>query len=144
VNTGNSFPPIDTFAVLDGTSNTLMAGERSIYQKWWEGPAGPENDVFRGGYVAGTNTQGYLTRGYGAPILSPIKDVSIPDINVLGGAGVRLNFGYKHWGSSHPDAALFVLCDASVRPVRYSVSPEMFYRLCSRKDGEAFDAGSSL
>ena len=141
---GNNFPPINTFAVLDGTSNTLMAGERSICDAWWNAPGGPENDCFRGGWVAGTNTQGYLTRGYGAPILGPIKDVSGNNMGQIAGAGIKLNFGYKHWGSAHPEAANFLLCDGSVRQVRYSVSTEMWYRLCSRKDGEAFSAGSQL
>lgn len=140
----NNFPPIDTFAILDGTSNTLMAGERSICQGWWNQPAGPETDCYRGGWIAGTNLQGYLTRGYGAPILSPIKDVPANNIASVGNAAIQLNFGYKMWGSSHPEAAMFVLCDASVRPVRYTVSPELWYRLCSRKDGEAFSAGSGL
>jgi prepilin-type N-terminal cleavage/methylation domain-containing protein/prepilin-type processing-associated H-X9-DG protein len=137
-----AFPPVDTFAILDGTSNTVMLGERSIFINWWNAPAGPEADVYRGGWTAGANAQHALHGGFGAPVLNPIQDRYEP--NPSPAAGIRLSVGYKHFGSAHPQACNFVMCDGSVRVINYSVSPEMFRRACSRKDGDAFSAGSSL
>jgi type II secretory pathway pseudopilin PulG len=135
------FPKVDTGSILDGTSNTILVGERSIFINWWNGPGGPETDAYRGGWTAGTNLQGYLTRGYGGAMISPIKDKIQPP--GLTGAGNILNFGYKHFGSSHPDGALFVFCDGSVRSIRFSVAPDVFRRACNRKDGEPL-SGSDL
>jgi prepilin-type N-terminal cleavage/methylation domain-containing protein len=137
-----NFPRVTTSEILDGTANTLMAGERSIFINWWNGPAGPESDAYRGGWTAGATQFGYLVGGWAQRFQEPIKDRYDP--GTITNAGVRLAVGYQHFGSSHPDAALFVLCDASVRAIRYNVSPGLFRRLCDRKDGEAFDAGSSL
>jgi prepilin-type N-terminal cleavage/methylation domain-containing protein len=145
----NNFPKVDTAAVLDGTANTLMVGERSIFIDWWNGPqppvnaecgvgAGPECDAYRGGWTAGANQFGYIVGGWSQLFQNPIKDRYS---NGVGGAA-GLAVGYQHFGSSHPEAAMFVLCDASVRPIRYSISPELFRRLCNRKDGEAFDSSS--
>lgn len=141
----NNFAPFDTFAVLDGTSNTIMLGERSIFINWWNQPSGPEPDLYRGGWTAGTSANGQISLhgGFGAPILNPIKDRYAPTNPPLG-AGIAINVGYKHFGSSHPEACLFVLCDGSVRNIRYSVSFDIFRRACNRKDGEAFDSGSQL
>jgi prepilin-type N-terminal cleavage/methylation domain-containing protein len=135
----NNFPRVDTAAVLDGTANTLMVGERGIFINWWNGPAGPERDAYSGGWTAGANQFGYVVGGWAQAFQNPIKDRYDPGGL---GASVRLTFGYRHFGSSHPEAAMFVLCDASVRPIRYSISPELFRRLCNRKDGEAFDTSS--
>ena len=154
-----SFPPFNTGAILDGTSNTLLAAERSIFINWQNAPAGPETDCYRGGWVSGTNLQGYLTKGYGIPVEIPIKDRYDPG-NITQ-AGLRLSIGYRHFGSSHPNGMQAVLCDASVRTIRADngisitqtpagattftpggVSPNVFRRLCNRRDGESFDPSS--
>ncbi len=149
-----NFPPLNTHAILDGTSNTLLAGERSIYQGWWNG-GGPDSDTYRGGWITGAGGTGicHITAGYGIPITTPIVDLHMTDINsAIPNAGNRLTWGYRQWGSSHPAAANFVLCDGSVRQVRYQspdgtfqgVSWEIWYRLCNRKDGEPFSSGTQL
>jgi prepilin-type N-terminal cleavage/methylation domain-containing protein/prepilin-type processing-associated H-X9-DG protein len=147
--------PFGTDAVLDGTSNTLLVGERSIYIGWWDGnPGGPEPDAYRGGWInGGNNGITYLTSGYGVPVTTPIGDLRMPDINAaITNPGNRVHWGYRQWGSAHPSAANFVLCDGSVRQIRYQSADSSFagvpwdiwYRLCNRKDGEPFSAGSQL
>jgi hypothetical protein len=128
----SEFPPVDMSAILDGTSNTILAGERGIFTTWWE-TGGQENGAYRGGFVDGTNRVGYLTRGFGGAVISPIPDKPAPagaDRSTL------VLYGHKHFGSAHPDGARFALCDGSVRSIRYSVAPDTFYRVCNRKDGE--------
>jgi hypothetical protein len=134
----NNFPKVDTGTILDGTANTLMVGERGIFINWWNEPQGPESDAYRGGWTAGANQFGYIVGGWSQLYQNPIKDRYDP-----GGlsSSTRLAFGYRHFGSSHPESAMFVLCDASVRPIRYNVSPEIFRRVCNRKDGQTINAG---
>jgi prepilin-type N-terminal cleavage/methylation domain-containing protein len=130
---------VDTASVLDGTSNTLMVGERSIFIDWWNGPAGPETDCFKGGWVDGIGSRAYVSGGWHSNIQNPIQDRKepVPPLSL----SLRLAVGYSHFGSAHPGAAMFAVCDASVRPVSYNVSPVVFRRFCHSRDGESFSAG---
>ena len=146
-----TFPDITSAKILDGTANTILAGERSIFINWWNGPqpppnaecgvgAGPECDAYRGGWVDGNNSFGYLTGGWHPNATNPIRDRMEPQGTTLSGATLLL-IGWRHWGSVHAEAANFALCDASVRQIRYGISPDVFRRLINRQDGEALSAG---
>jgi prepilin-type processing-associated H-X9-DG protein len=145
------YPDSTVARVLDGTSNTVLAGERGICSDWWNGPipdpgnaecgtgAGPECDAYRGGWVAGMTQFPYTTGGWHPDATNPIRDKKIP----AGTSGaVSVIIGWRHWGSIHPEGANFVLCDGSVRMIRYAVSPDMFRRVINRQDGEPMDHGN--
>jgi prepilin-type processing-associated H-X9-DG protein len=147
-----TYPDVTSAKILDGTSNTVLAGERGIFIDWWNGPsgpptaecgsgAGPECDAYRGGWLDGMTQFPYLTGGWHPDATNPIRDRKVPTGTTLSGAQL-LVIGWRHWGSIHEGAANFVLCDGSVRQIRYSVSPDVFRRVINRQDGEPMDAGN--
>jgi type II secretory pathway pseudopilin PulG len=135
-NLNNRAPRIDTGSVLDGTSNTLMAAERGLAINWYDTAPGLETDIARGGYCAGPT---YLTSGFGGSIGEPIKD---KDINLFTGGSAKVIIGSRHFGSAHPAGMNAVLCDGSVRVIRYGISPVVFRQFVGRKEGEVFNASS--
>ena len=149
----STYPDVTSAKILDGTSNTILAGERGIFIDWWNGPqpppnaecgvnAGPECDAYRGGWLDGMSQFPYLTGGWHPDATNPIKDRGVPAAGSgLSGAQL-LVIGWRHWGSIHAEAANFALCDGSVRQIRYSVSPDVFRRIINRQDGEALPAGT--
>jgi prepilin-type N-terminal cleavage/methylation domain-containing protein len=132
----NRAPKVDSGCVLDGNANTLMAAERGLAVNWYNSAPGLENDIARGGYCSGSN---YLVSGFGGAIGTPIKD---RDIDLVTGGGTKVIIGSRHFGSAHPMGMNAVLCDGSVRVIRYNISPDVFRRFVNRKDGEAFDTSS--
>ncbi len=144
------YPDVTSAKILDGTANTILAGERGIFINWWNGPqpppnaecgngAGPECDAYRGGWLDGMTVNCYLTGGWHPDATNPIRDRSIVPTGFSGAQ--LLVMGWRQWGSIHADAANFALCDGSVRQIRYSISPDIFRRVINRQDGEALPAG---
>ena len=105
--------------VLDGTSTTLMVGEKYLLRRH-----------YRDGQSLGDDQTAYL--GDDADIRRwtdepPRADGEDDDI--------------QHFGSAHADGCHFVLCDGSVRLVTYSVDATVFQHLGNRHDGELVDLG---
>jgi prepilin-type N-terminal cleavage/methylation domain-containing protein/prepilin-type processing-associated H-X9-DG protein len=119
----NTIPPITFANVIDGTMNTIMVGERFLCPNWYAGPAGPETDLYRGGYTAGFNRNAAIK---GATTSSPLKDRP----QATNGAAELAYFGSNHDSSMN---ALFG--DGSVRGIRYNIDFQVFIRACRRDDG---------
>ena len=103
--------------ILDGSSNTILYGEKRLRNNSIGGTQGDDDR----GYIAGWDgdTRGradYPPQSDGPTPLS--KDV---------------------FGSPHPGGVNIVLCDASVRFVPYDVDREVWARMGHRGDGQAFD-----
>jgi len=105
--------------ITDGTSNTLLVGERNVNvrhlnESWqWD-----ENDGYFDGYDWDTIRWGY--------------QLPAPD---------RRDDSYYDWrfGSSHTGCWQAVFADGSVHVLRYDISLTNFRRLCARNDGEVLN-----
>jgi prepilin-type N-terminal cleavage/methylation domain-containing protein/prepilin-type processing-associated H-X9-DG protein len=121
--------------IPDGTSNTLMVGEKLVNiptmggsdtdftdNESWAGPGFPDADIMRGCLkVSGSSPVRWHT---------PVPDTHDP---VPDDTGLHYRFGSAHSGGINA-----VFCDGSVRFVRFTVTPTVFMRACVRNDNQAF------
>jgi prepilin-type N-terminal cleavage/methylation domain-containing protein/prepilin-type processing-associated H-X9-DG protein len=112
------FFPVRLTDISDGTTNTLLVGEKRM------------NLAFLGRKQADDN-QGY-TVGFNYDTIRKTNNVPQPDYySQLGGDGGGL------FGASHPDVVNFAFADGSVHGVHYSVSPKVFKYLGQKDDGQS-------
>ena len=102
--------------VIDGTANTILAGEKRL-------------DIKAIGTFQCDDNEGHSS-GWDWDIIRWGNDPPEPDRNATDQCELL-------FGSAHPAAAQFVFCDASVRPVPYSVDKTTFQRMCHLADGES-------
>ena len=122
--TGISFlrSEVTVAEVRDGTSNTIMLGEKYLrIDDYTTGAAPGDNWPLFQGFDGD-----YFCSGYPA-WKGPLQDQP----GTMAGSG-----GIGAWGSSHSGAANFVFCDGSVQSIGYSTEPEIVRRLCNRADGQ--------
>jgi prepilin-type N-terminal cleavage/methylation domain-containing protein len=121
--TGLAASPKRIADVTDGTSNTLLVGEKAMdptaYNTgtwWWDEPA-------MAGGVGGTSRQGRLLF---QDQIQP-DPLTTPGFFTLDGTGT--------WGSAHPGIVQFVFCDGSVRGIKLGISATDMEWLLSPNDG---------
>jgi prepilin-type N-terminal cleavage/methylation domain-containing protein len=119
--------------ILDGTSNTLMVGERWIPPNGYTNGWGPENDEWRGGYTAGHTNSGGNTCRWGQ--FQPMQDAPYAP-GLTPGQQV---FANKSYGSAHSASFNGLFADATVHSIRYAVDLGVLTNLCIRDDGNVID-----
>jgi prepilin-type N-terminal cleavage/methylation domain-containing protein len=126
----SSSNPIKFASILDGTSNTLLVGEKWLYFQWYnDRTSGGGACIDNEGYCNGWDNDSICFSGtttYQAP-----NNIVVPQPDVQTGWSCGLIFG-----SAHRPAFQIVLCDGSVRSLVYSVDPTTWSNLCSRLDGQ--------
>lgn len=113
--------------IRDGTSNTLMLGEKMLHPKYF-GLAGGDNEYYVDSGVDQDhvrNIQALNSNGTTGP---PGPDSSAPDQ----GTGT---LWIQRFGSSHSGGFNGAMADGSVRSISYSIDSETFRRMCVRNDG---------
>ena len=141
-NTGTLIPcaTMPVRAIIDGTSKTLLVGERD-YQSTMHG------DHHAGAWMGTALTSGTGAVGnnnFHTNVLSWFDDFSASPTRLMainagapGGANTANETNeYDSWSSQHPGGAQFVLCDGAVRFLSETLDLDTFSQLCNRKDGK--------
>lgn len=114
--------------VLDGTSKTLMLGEKCLNLALL-GSSQTDDDS---GYCDGWDWD-VVRWGY----FPPVQDWYDGNSGSAHGGNVPLHGAF---GSSHPGIFNAAMADGSGRTIRLDVDIETFKRVCSRDDGEIYDS----
>ncbi|MBN9118434.1 MAG: DUF1559 domain-containing protein [Planctomycetes bacterium] len=121
-NLENTGPVVNGYAglalnkITDGTSNTLLAGEKRL------------NRTFLGQYQ-GDDNEGY-TSGWDHDTVRYTNQAPLPDYNATSGDGAQ------RFGSSHTNGFVAVFCDGSVRFISYNIPVSTFAAVGSYAGGE--------
>lgn len=102
--------------INDGTSNTLLIGEKRL-------------NIASLNVYQGDDNEGY-TSGWDHDVIRNTGVVPLPDR--------RTGDGEQRFGSSHPSGMNILLSDGSVRFLNYTVDATTFLRLGQRNDGQVF------
>jgi prepilin-type N-terminal cleavage/methylation domain-containing protein len=124
-------PKVTLTTITDGTSNTLLVGEKWVYFQWWNQSLGQCID--NEGWTNGWDNDGICTSGtlnYSAP-----NNIVVPQSDFQTG----WSCGYV-FGSAHTAGFMTVFCDGSVHYLKYTISPTNWHNLCSINDGGVVDA----
>jgi prepilin-type N-terminal cleavage/methylation domain-containing protein/prepilin-type processing-associated H-X9-DG protein len=121
--------------IVDGTSNTMLIGERppsrSGWYGWWFADAGPFPWFGAGGVVLGTHEIRFENGKY----VLPPKDTFRP-----GDMGAEIfNFATEndwHFWSMHDGGAQFLFADGSVHFLSYEIDGNIYRALGTRNGGE--------
>jgi len=119
-------PPIKLLDVVDGLSNTLMIGEKQL-NPYRFGLTYDDNEPYN---APGWDSEIFRVGGPSAP---PGHDSRHPSFT-----SSDPDAGSNRFGSSHTTGFHACLGDGSVRHIKYSVSLEVFRRLCVRNDLREF------
>jgi prepilin-type N-terminal cleavage/methylation domain-containing protein len=115
-------------SISDGTSNTLLAGQRTVHPRDYSSPSSAWNESILYGGSWGTG----LGR---TSVNSDLRNQEDYDDAVANGADPNTTtVGRAMWGGPFPGGCLFVLCDGSVRPVAFGID---LARALNPRDGSA-------
>jgi prepilin-type processing-associated H-X9-DG protein len=117
-------PPLRIADITDGTSTTLLVGEKRL-NLYYLGQPGRKDD--NEGYAAGNDWD----------TMRNANNPPAPDARGASDEG-----GFAEFGSSHPSGMNIVFADGSVRHVAFTIDPAVFSRLGSRADGQPIDGNA--
>ncbi len=117
--------------ITDGTSNTYLAGEKSVGSDWYTTSQEDGDNL-----AAFLGDDEEIAR-YSADRSSPTSPqiVYLPPQPDTPGISFQDTFGSAHGNGLH-----MALCDGSVQMISFNIDPEAHRRLSNRKDGLTVDA----
>jgi prepilin-type processing-associated H-X9-DG protein len=124
--------------VTDGTTNTILFGEKHIQASDYESSSTAANNQ---GWDLGIDID--INRWTMFP---PLADGSVNDdgTNLVGvpEATAKILNELSQFGGPHPTGCQFVFCDGSVKTIAYDADKETFRRLGPIDDGEVVDSSA--
>lgn len=123
----NVTPTIGYAQISDGTSNTMMVGEKFVRPDWYAGKSSSDDRGWSDGWDPDT------MRSTCWPAMQDSLSGTTDDA-LFGELADVVNFG-----SAHPGGFNSVFADGSVHPISYDIDPYLFDRLGNREDGEIID-----
>jgi prepilin-type N-terminal cleavage/methylation domain-containing protein/prepilin-type processing-associated H-X9-DG protein len=135
--------------ISDGTSNTLMVAEKWLHPKRHNADGGDNESAINAGWDEcvvriGGGTFTYSYDPSGAPAVTGTMLRTIPRTprhdneapQVVETSGATKGIWNQSFGSSHVGGMNAVMCDGSVRVVKYGVDANSWAAACSRNGGE--------
>jgi hypothetical protein len=143
-------PNVNIAAIRDGTSNTLLLGEKFVtIENYDTGNEWGDNNSWANGdtWICTRNAIHQPRQDDHASRATqevPPPNAADPGINGRcgpWGLGPPANGGgyYDYWGSAHPAGFNAALADGSVRVIKYSISLPVLQNLAHRSDGSIID-----
>ncbi|MBN9519670.1 DUF1559 domain-containing protein [bacterium] len=140
--------PVTMVSISDGTSNTVMVGEKWLHPQRINADGGDNERYANAGWDecvvrigGGTYTYNYNNGQCSGPYTSrSIPRTPQPDRDApceVDGAGKTKTIWNQSFGSSHVGGTQFVLADGSVRNVSFSIDAVVWAAACTRNGGES-------
>jgi prepilin-type N-terminal cleavage/methylation domain-containing protein/prepilin-type processing-associated H-X9-DG protein len=120
-------------SITDGTSNTLLIGEKFIYPTDLSGQTGTDGSVFSSGNGQENSFRRFVgNNGASPPVLRPlVSTTEDPGPNNNGA-----KWADKAFGGWHTGVCMFVFCDGSVKGIPVSIPITTLQLLGVRNDGQ--------
>lgn len=125
--------PVRFRDVTDGLGSTALFGEKRMKLDRFGLSRDDDESAFAAGWESEVVRAALADPDSAGAGWGPSRDVRFTDPRVFPDPDGGLN----QFGSSHPSGCLFVLCDGSVRAVRFDLDPATFRRFLMRADGLA-------
>ncbi len=118
--------------VADGTSNTLLFGERYCYDPIYDSVTGDKLQYW--GWAFYASNAGDVLSGTNVPMnfMLPQTFITLPTLQQT----LLVTQRRSNFGSGHPGGANFALADASVRFIQDTIAPATYAALGTRAGGE--------